>query len=300
MNKNQIMKLVYLYGSIGYFFIFINPLFAQVPLLQPKTNYPTPVPENPPEVVSAPTNRKIVTFSWENTMQSNFRDFGTSNHELQAITEFTLDISPIDGTNIWFYTAGSKNLEGTTHDGTWEDSWAVIESTFYQGDMLTFKLHGKLILPTSENSNHINHMDSGYEIYPTFLTKLYKDGEFAITWRFRPIYQRFFYSEDINENDYPNIEQTFRLSNRLQFQFASWVSFFVRYDFGTKWNSSNERVNDNWVSWEYFEFPLNSLLLLRLGHANGGSMYNDSGSRNNVDLYNTKSSVYYATLAFEI
>ena len=120
---------------------------------------------------------KILTTTIETGLNSNARSAGSSNNEVIFTQDWFFGIALPSNFDIELYAGGTKQIEGSSQDGTLNDSYAQLQQKLYSSDFFKFNLSARYIAPTSENSAHNTHMRWGMQIRPTLLFNLYK-GDF--------------------------------------------------------------------------------------------------------------------------
>lgn len=273
---------------------------AQVPILSPapldaSTGVATLAPVATP--AAAPN---IVSFTLDTNFYTNAKDYGSDKNSSTIEEEITVDFALPSNYKIELYTGGSKELHGSNYGGTWYDSSIMLENAIYKSDMFNFSASAKYIIPTSEESNHETLKNWGAEFYPTFLLKPWKEGDMFFSYRLRPVYQHFDYDSDTivsgDSKDFYNIDDVLTLKNRFVFQATSYFRFYLFYNYSTSWNALGERVNDTWSSTQQMEFNLNTTVSLSIGHTNHAKFFGKNGESNSVNVYDSSTSKFFATL----
>jgi hypothetical protein len=242
--------------------------------------------------INAAEEPKILTTTIETMISSNARSAGSGNNQAFASQDWYFTFALPSDFDFEVYTGGVKQIEGASNDGTWNDSYLQIQNAIYKSDTLKFSLSARYVIPLSENSRENNHMNWGLQIRPTLLFTLYKADEFTLTFRTRPTYNEYFYSQDYANNGLYNIQRSFILANRLLARYgAVYVALIGNYV--TKWNTNGDHIDDSWQTLQVLGWTVNANYYLELIHQTGNRVYDsETGRRNNIDIFDNHISSY--------
>lgn len=234
----------------------------------------------------------------ETYVETNARDAGTSNNESVAGQDWIFDFFLPENYTLELYTGGTKKIEGSDSGGSWEDSYVQMEKNLYKSDFMSFSLSGRYIAPLSETSRDETHMNWGMQIRPTFLFTLFKEGDMRLTFRTRPTYNEYFYSQEYDNGGYYNIQRVFNWANRLHLDVTSWMYAQLHANFSTRWNTNGDHIDDKWAMGQMIGFTLTTNIYLEFYHSSGSRFYDDKGRRRNMDIFDNKISTYKALIGF--
>lgn len=191
-----------------------------------------------------------------------------------------------------FYIGGIKSIEGASYHGDLNDAYVQLQKNIFKSDFLTFNLSARFIAPISEEARDITFMNWGMQLRPTFLFSLYKDARFNITYRLRPIYNEYSYSQEYDSGGKYNIQRTFVVANRLGLVVDGALYFFLVANFTTQWNTNDDHIDDNWSTTQLVGYNISSNYYVEFAHTTRNRFYDDQGRRINIDIFDNTISSY--------
>lgn len=242
--------------------------------------------------VQAAEAPKIVTTTIETGLNSNARSAGSGNNEVVFSQDWYLGLALPESFDIELYAGGTKQIEGTTTDGSMNDSYAQLQKNLYKSDFFKFNLSGRYIIPFSERSTHDTYMNWGMQIRPTLIFNFYKGDFFSFSYRLRPTYNEFYYSQDYERTGAYNIHRTFVLANRFTIGLGQsfLLNFYAHYT--TKWNTNGDHVDDTWYVSQVLTWTINSTYYIDLYHESSNRFFDSNGNARSLDTFDNKISSY--------
>lgn len=241
---------------------------------------------------------KILTTVIENTISSNARTAGSGNNEAFFMQDWYWIFTLPSDYDIELYAGGTKqigkgnNIPGSSYDGSFNDSYMQLQKVIYTSDSFKFLLSGRYILPFSENSRDNQQMNWGMQLRPTLIFTLYKSDGFLLTFRTRPTYNEFYYSEDYDSTGTYNIQRAFQLANRLKADFDPFYAYLIA-NYNTYWNTNGDHIDDKWKLIQGVGWNINKNYYVDLYHESGNRFFEpNSGRRNNIDVFDDSISTY--------
>lgn len=243
-------------------------------------------------VLFAAEEPKILTTTIETVIESDAFSTGSGNQSTIATQDWYWNITLPDGYDIEINTGGKKQIEGAGYDGSWNDSYLQFQKNLYKSDFLTFNLSARYIIPLSESSREFKHMRWGMQIRPTFVFTLYSGSGMKLTFRTRPTYNEFYYSQDYNNNGLYNMQRSFVLANRLKLDIDPFY-FYVLADYTTYWNTNGDHVDDKWFTLLSLGWNVNANYYLEFYRGSGNRVFDaNTGGTNNIDVFDDSIATY--------